>query len=1157
MVFTIISLFYLSIGHIYPTHAASPPSHLSYQGRLTDSSGNAVSTGTYGIVFSIYTTSSGGSAIWQETQNVYIANGLISTMLGADTALNLDFNSATYYLGVKVGTDDEMSPRRQIGAAPYSINSKTLDGAEAGTGANNILKLDSGAGINIGGTIRTTNNLYAGTSTLNSLTVTSGLTVQGGSISLPAGSIKTADLANGAITADKLYVAAINSQGKLIALTSTYLANLDGSTLTGVVATDIADGAVTNAKVSNTAAIAYSKLNLTSSIQGSDLAGNIAITTTGTANFTGTFQLGGVSLTSSATELNILDGATLTTTELNYVDGVTSSIQPQIDSKAATVHTHLLVAGATDVTASAVELNILDGATLSTVELNILDGATISTSELNVLDGITATTAELNILDGVTSTAVELNILDGATLSTTELNYVDGVTSAIQTQLDNKSAIVHTHLLVAGATDITATAIELNVLDGITSTTAELNTLDGYGGNFNDFNILSGAALAGVTSIEFQYINGVTSGIQGQLDGKLSLSGGTMIGNVLANPGITFDGVDLSAISTTYLPLAGGTMVGNIAMGDNSITGIDTLTFTDTAGTIAGIQNQNLLDKSDSETISGTWDFTGRDSFTNSVPNTGGQVLSILQNSADVAVAERSALNVRTMGTSANDNIILGKNWEGVTAFSVGSMGFLTANGGARFFSNIVNPVLQADNGSGINDIVQFKDNNVAVFTIADGGVLSSTSAVAATGGSVASIIQSTNDAAVTERSVLRLTTLGTGAEDYLIQGYGFGGSTFAVRADGNLRAAYTSLTSSDATVLTVNNGTGGNDIAQFQDNGISVFTIANEGTITATGNANYNGTASYLYTAAGAGPIDLINLNMANNSLGTVRVLSIAQSNVSTQPIDAGIFIQNMDADTALTRGIAIQDIGGGGITTGIIINGATTAIDISGAAIGTGISLGANSITGTNFSVTGAGVATATGLFVSNIDSASAGNVDLTIDAAGSGNINIGNSSGTGNINILTVAANNRRLTIGGGGPGNNADVYIGSHIIMDSDGGNLEVSQGALKVTTAPFQDIFLVFSGGGGPYIQLKAPVYGDNTWSGSYTGSWTNANPSVSDAINVTNLVANDLVMITPTSNPIGIKYWATAGVGSFTVSSGDGVGAFQETMDFNWIVIKQ
>ena len=46
-------------------------------------------------------------------------------------------------------------------------------------------------------------------------------------------------------------------------------------------------------------------------------------------------------------------------------------------------------------------------------EINILDGVTATASELNILDGVTSTTAELNILDGVTSTASELNILDG------------------------------------------------------------------------------------------------------------------------------------------------------------------------------------------------------------------------------------------------------------------------------------------------------------------------------------------------------------------------------------------------------------------------------------------------------------------------------------------------------------------------------------------------------------------------------------------------------------------------------------------------------------------------------------------------------------------------------------------------------------------------
>ena len=71
------------------------------------------------------------------------------------------------------------------------------------------------------------------------------------------------------------------------------------------------------------------------------------------------------------------------------------------------------------ITATTVELNVLDGITATTDELNVLDGITSSTVELNVLDGITATTAELNVLDGITSTTAELNLLDGSTPGTT------------------------------------------------------------------------------------------------------------------------------------------------------------------------------------------------------------------------------------------------------------------------------------------------------------------------------------------------------------------------------------------------------------------------------------------------------------------------------------------------------------------------------------------------------------------------------------------------------------------------------------------------------------------------------------------------------------------------------------------------------------------
>lgn len=55
---------------------------------------------------------------------------------------------------------------------------------------------------------------------------------------------------------------------------------------------------------------------------------------------------------------------------------------------------------------------------------------------------------------GITATAAELNKLDGVTATATELNYMDGVTSAVQTQLDGKAAKEHSHsyLPLAGGT---------------------------------------------------------------------------------------------------------------------------------------------------------------------------------------------------------------------------------------------------------------------------------------------------------------------------------------------------------------------------------------------------------------------------------------------------------------------------------------------------------------------------------------------------------------------------------------------------------------------------------------------------------------------------------------------------------------------------------
>ena len=109
---------------------------------------------------------------------------------------------------------------------------------------------------------------------------------------------------------------------------------------------------------------------------------------------------------------------------------------------------------------------------------------------------------------GITATAAELNKLDGVTATATEINYLDGVTSSIQTQLNGKAASSHTH--------------DHANITGLTASRALVSNSSG---------VLSEST---VTSTELGYLDGVTSNIQTQLNGKLSTSGTAAAASKLA-----------------------------------------------------------------------------------------------------------------------------------------------------------------------------------------------------------------------------------------------------------------------------------------------------------------------------------------------------------------------------------------------------------------------------------------------------------------------------------------------------------------------------------------------------------------------------------------------------------------------------------------------
>ncbi|UCG42334.1 MAG: tail fiber domain-containing protein [candidate division WOR-3 bacterium] len=110
--------------------AITIPRMLSYQGKLTDTVGVPVPNGNYSIRFALYTQASGGSPYWQETQNVPTEDGLFAVLLGSVTPITYAPEAGNLYLGMKAGSDPEMTPRVRIVSAAYAYLSRRADTAD-------------------------------------------------------------------------------------------------------------------------------------------------------------------------------------------------------------------------------------------------------------------------------------------------------------------------------------------------------------------------------------------------------------------------------------------------------------------------------------------------------------------------------------------------------------------------------------------------------------------------------------------------------------------------------------------------------------------------------------------------------------------------------------------------------------------------------------------------------------------------------------------------------------------------------------------------------------------------------------------------------------------------------------------------------------------
>ncbi len=109
---------------------AAVPNLISYQGLLTDSSGSPLSNGPYLIQFQIYDAATAGNVLWANGyRQVQVTDGLFDYNLGDSVALpnQLFQNNSSLWLGVKVGTNPEMSPRTRLTSSGYALQALRSD----------------------------------------------------------------------------------------------------------------------------------------------------------------------------------------------------------------------------------------------------------------------------------------------------------------------------------------------------------------------------------------------------------------------------------------------------------------------------------------------------------------------------------------------------------------------------------------------------------------------------------------------------------------------------------------------------------------------------------------------------------------------------------------------------------------------------------------------------------------------------------------------------------------------------------------------------------------------------------------------------------------------------------------------------------------------
>lgn len=383
------------------------------------------------------------------------------------------------------------------------------------------------------------------------------------------------------LTAGSIFLGNASNVATATAMSGDVTINSSGVTAIGA-------GVIVNADVNASAAIAHSKM--------AALTASRALVSDGSG---------------------VVSVSSVTSTELGYVSGVTSAIQAQINGKQATITGAATTITSSDLTANRALLSNASGkvavSSVTNTELGYLSGVTsaIQTQFSGKLSATITGAAEGDIIYHNGTTWVNLpRGANGETLQSTgsSIQWASATANGIpaggdQHQVLHKASGTdydtewHT-LTLSDIGDVTASADELNLLDGVTATTAEINYLDGVTSNIqSQFGNKLSSSLPH-NAIFVGNISNIAASLAAGSEGQvLTISSGTPTWTTVSTSGVTtiaaIDGTTKSANggaisgANLYFQTADDTYPGLVSTGTQTFTGAKT--FSGSGSTVVTI----------------------------------------------------------------------------------------------------------------------------------------------------------------------------------------------------------------------------------------------------------------------------------------------------------------------------------------------------------------------------------------------------------------------------------------------------------------------------------------------------------------------------------------------------------------------------------------